>query len=153
VSNDEFKIAGGFCWVVAVALGVAAVVPRSAPVSRLVVVAVAVGAYGAVIGGRAAVASTAGFGCLFYEGFLVNEFGDLAWHGPGTAVRWAVLGAAGLAGYAVHATAGWRRRWREAAVTVRVFRPARRAGHLRGEPSVNLLSLNIDLDRTHPYQR
>jgi hypothetical protein len=120
VRGSEFRVVAGFCWVVAVALGVAAVAPRqvqtaqvaqtAAQTARLAAMAVAVAAFCALAGGLAASASTAGFGCLFYQGFLVNEFGDLSWHGPGTAARWAVLGAAGLAGYAVHAALARRRR-------------------------------------------
>ena len=66
----EFAIVGAFCWTAAVTLLAAAVVPHSAHGARLVVAALAVGAYCALAGGRVAAACAAGFGCLFYEGFL-----------------------------------------------------------------------------------
>lgn len=76
---------------------VAATVPARHTDARLVVVAVTVGLFALLTGDALAAAAIVALGWLVDNGFLVDRFGQLEWHGSADAVRLAVLMAvAGL---------------------------------------------------------
>lgn len=59
--------------------------------ARLVVVAIAVGAYAAAVADVRASLATAALGYLLFTGFLVNQYGDLAWDGASSGWHLLVL--------------------------------------------------------------
>jgi K+-sensing histidine kinase KdpD len=59
---------------------------------------IAVVVFGALFGGRLAVACAAGLAWLVVNGFLVDRFGELSWHGPADVYRAVMLAVAGLLG-------------------------------------------------------
>jgi MFS family permease len=114
-------IAGGAVLVV-VAAFVSAAIPAAASGVRLGVFAAALAGFAALAVDLVAVAAVTGLAALVFNGFLVNQLGELSWHGAADAGRLAVLGVAaavGLvagAGYrAVRRALLWRVRHRQVA--------------------------------------
>jgi MFS family permease len=106
-------IGAGFVLVAAV---VAAVIPVRDAGWRLAVVAVAVGWSAAVCVNHLALASVALLGWLVVNGFLVDRYGELSWHGPSDLYRMLLLVVAGALGLAAgevrHQLSQLRARWR-----------------------------------------
>ncbi|NJC70012.1 hypothetical protein HC031_09860 [Planosporangium thailandense] len=102
--------------VVVVAAFVTVAVPPSAGVWRIGVVAVALAVFAALTGNVVAVAAVGVLAFGVFDGFLVNQLGELSWHGADDAWRIATLAAAAvglLAGSAYRAVRHarlWRRR-------------------------------------------
>jgi len=92
---------------VVVSAFVSAAVPAPDGDVRLGVVALALGMFAALTVNAAAVAGVAVLASLVFDGFLVNQFGVLAWHGAADGRRLGVLGVAALLGFVVGAL--WRR--------------------------------------------
>jgi hypothetical protein len=90
-------IAGGAALIVFAALGAAAV-PASDPWWRLAVMAAAVGAFTALTGDRLASAAVVILAWLVANGFLVDQYGQLEWHGPADLVRLLLLSGAAAGG-------------------------------------------------------
>ena len=84
--EDSFGITVGFGALVMVAATVVAAAMFPEVPARLVVVALAVGAYAAAVEDLWAGLVTAAVGYLLFDGFLVNRHGELAWAGT-TSVR------------------------------------------------------------------
>jgi hypothetical protein len=101
----------GFATVVAACLLVALVLPPHATTSRLVILSVVVAGFSAIVQYLLAALVTAALGWPFYIGFLVEQHGELMWHGPVDVVRLAVLLGAALVGTVVGGMGryGWRR--------------------------------------------
>ncbi|MET7398708.1 hypothetical protein ABZS66_34985 [Dactylosporangium sp. NPDC005572] len=94
-------LAAGAAGVVVVAVLCAAMTAPSAALVRLVALALWSAAVGAV-GDLVAAAATAAIAWTVLNGFLVNQLGELTWHGPADAVRLGVLlGAAAVSWLAV----------------------------------------------------
>jgi hypothetical protein len=95
---------------------VASTIPPTAAGWRLGAVVVTVGAFAALFPDRWAVAWTGGLAWLLVNGFLVDRFGELSWHGRSDAYRslaFASAGAAGLAiGHGMRSWSAWRRQRR-----------------------------------------
>ena len=72
--------------------------------------AIAVVVFGALPGDRLAVVCTAGLAWLVVNGFLVDRFGELSWHGPADIDRAVMLILAGVLGLLIAAV---RRRGRD----------------------------------------
>jgi hypothetical protein len=96
---------------------VSAAVPASAGAVRLGPVALALAGFAALTINPTAVAAVGGLGFLVFDGFLVNQVGELSWHGPADVRRLMVLAAAGVLGLgagtayrAVRRLGAWRRR-------------------------------------------
>jgi hypothetical protein len=90
------NIAYGAVVVVFAALGAAAI-PSGDTGWRLIVVAAAVGLFAALTVDWRAAVFIAGLAWLVVDGFLVDQYGQLSWHGPADLVRLVVLVAtAGL---------------------------------------------------------
>jgi len=70
---------------------------------RLAVIALVAGAVAAWVDDARAAVATAGVGFLLFDGFLVNRYGDLSWHGRTSLWQVAVLAVALGVGR------GWRR--------------------------------------------
>ncbi|GIH20503.1 hypothetical protein Raf01_86750 [Rugosimonospora africana] len=106
-------IGAGFVLVAAV---VAAPIPVQDTGWRFAVVAVAVGWSAVVCVDQVALAPVALLGWLVVNGFLVDRFGELSWHGSSDLYRMMLLvmaGALGLAaGEARHQISQLRTRWR-----------------------------------------
>jgi hypothetical protein len=81
-----------------VAAMITAVATEPGSSARLLMMATAVALFAAVAPRAAASATTALVGFLMYLGFLVNEEGELAWHGGQTWRQLAVFGLALLVG-------------------------------------------------------
>jgi hypothetical protein len=99
-----------------VATAVAATWPASAGMWRLILVAAVVlltGVFGAAAGTVAVVAVGA---WLMAVGFLVGQYGVLAWSGTSDIYRLVVIAAAGAAGLAIGALRRWARRTRPVVV-------------------------------------
>jgi hypothetical protein len=125
---------------IAVALGsavivlsafVSAAVPASAGSVRLGPVAVALAGFAALTVNAAAVAAVGGLGFLVFDGFLVNQVGELSWHGPADVRRLMVLAVAGVLGLgagtayrAVRRVNAWRRQSEWIAAQVEAQAPA-----------------------------
>lgn len=112
---------------IAVALGstavvasafVTAAVPVSAGAVRLGLVAACLGAFAAVSANAAAVAFVGVVAFLVFDGFLVNQLGQLSWHGPADVQRLFVFLAVSIlglvAGNGYRAVRRWRLWWRRA---------------------------------------
>jgi hypothetical protein len=80
---------------------VAAVVPPAYPGWRFAVVVVAVGLFAALSVDHLALAPVVLFGWLVVNGFLVDRFGELTWHGSSDLYRLMLLVMAGAFGLAV----------------------------------------------------
>jgi hypothetical protein len=110
--------------VIVAAAFVSAAVPASAGSAavpagwvRLAPVALALAGFAALTLNPAAVAAVGGLGFLVFDGFLVNQVGELSWHGPADVRRLMVLAAAGVLGLgagtayrAVRRLSAWRHR-------------------------------------------
>lgn len=98
---------------------VAALIPVEYTGWRFAVVAVAVGLSAVVCVDHVALAPVALLGWLVVNGFLVDRFGELSWHGSSDLYRMMLLvmaGALGLAaGEARHQIQELRTRWRTGA--------------------------------------
>jgi MFS family permease len=84
--------------VVIVAAFVASAFPQSEVVFRYAILTFAILAYTAGTVVWTAPLVTAGIGFLVFDGFLVNQLGELSWHGSSDGVRLAVLAAAVIFG-------------------------------------------------------
>jgi hypothetical protein len=73
--------------VVILAAFIASALPESDPVLRYAALAVTVCLFTAVTGRWATSACVAIIGYLVFEGFIVNQFGELTWSGPADAAR------------------------------------------------------------------
>jgi hypothetical protein len=80
---------------------VAALVPAAYPGPRFAVVAVAVGLFAVLTVDHLALAPVALLGALVVNGFLVNRFGELTWHGSSDLYRLMLLAMAGALGLAI----------------------------------------------------
>jgi MFS family permease len=87
----------------------AAAVPVADQPWRFAVMVIAVVVFGALFGGRLAVACAAGLAWLVVNGFLVDRFGELSWHGTADIYRALMLISAGVLGLLI---AAMRRRRR-----------------------------------------
>ena len=85
-----FGVAGGAVVGVTAVAAAAVLLPGSA--AQLVLVAVAVGVYAAVVGDVRVSLVTAGLTYLLFDGFLVNRYGELSW--DGTTSAWHLFGFA-----------------------------------------------------------
>jgi hypothetical protein len=90
------RLAAGVTAVVVAAV-VASVVPGTFGVIRVALVIVAVAGFATAVDDWRAAASTAAIAFLVVNGFLVDRYGQLAWHGSADVLRvLALLGAAVL---------------------------------------------------------
>jgi hypothetical protein len=93
----------------------AAAVPITDPQGRCAVVALVLGLFAAFTVDRLAVAAVVIPTWMVMNGFLVNQLGDLTWHGWADVDRFAVLVAAGGLGLAISGARrrmhGLRERW------------------------------------------
>lgn len=112
--------------VIVVSAFVSAAVPESAAAVRIGLVALALAGFAALTINPVAVTAVGGLGFVVFDGFLVNQLGDLSWHGPADVRRLMVLAAAGVLGLgagtayrAVHRMNSWRRRSKWVAAQVR----------------------------------
>lgn len=96
--DTEFAIAAGFAAAVAGSALAAWRFPPDAPGARLIVLAVAVAAGTALTRSARACLPAAVIAWLFCDGFLIDHYGELRWHGWGDAVRLAVLAGAAYGG-------------------------------------------------------
>jgi hypothetical protein len=83
---------------VVLAAFVAAAVPESHAVARYAVLAVTVFLFTAATGRWGTSVSVAAIRSLVFEGFVVNQFGELTWSGPADAARITALIAAVVLG-------------------------------------------------------
>lgn len=88
--------------------------------ARLAVLALGLAAFSAAVVDVVATVATVGVAALLFDGFVLDRYGELAWHGEVDALRLAVLVGAALLGLAAGA----------ARLAVRRRRP-RAAGHAR----------------------
>jgi hypothetical protein len=65
---------------VAACVAAAVLFPPTQPAPRLIVMAVAVVGYTAAADDPRAALATGVLGCLLFDGFLVNQYGELAWN-------------------------------------------------------------------------
>jgi hypothetical protein len=84
--------------VVVVSAFVSAAVPASAGALRLGLVAVSLAGCAALTINPVAVAAVGVLAFLVFDGFLVNQFGELSWQGAADARRLVVLATAGVLG-------------------------------------------------------
>jgi MFS family permease len=109
--SPELGIGIGFGAAAVVAAGLlAAAVPVADRPWRFAVMVIAVVVFGALCGDRLAVACAAGLAWLVVNGFLVDRFGELSWHGPADIYRAVMLTLAGLFGLLIAAVRVTRRR-------------------------------------------
>jgi hypothetical protein len=87
--------------VVVVAAFVSAAVPPSAAAVRLGLFAAALGVFAALTVDPLAVVIVGVLGFGVFDGFLVNQLGELTWHGRSDVSRVLVLAAAGVSGVAM----------------------------------------------------
>jgi MFS family permease len=93
----SFYVAAGFVTVIAASFA-ATVFPPSATADRLLMLAVIIAGFSAIVRDTLAALVTAGLAWAFYLGFLVDRYGELHWHGGIDVLRAAVLLAAALIG-------------------------------------------------------
>jgi MFS family permease len=93
-------IAGGVTMLVGAAL-VTSLTPSHDSVLRVGLVAVALAAFAASTGEPLAMAALVPIAWLVVNGFLVDRYGELAWHGWADVYRALVLAAASVAGLAL----------------------------------------------------
>lgn len=96
--ETEYAIAAGFAASIIGCLLAAWYYPPENHTSRLVVLAVVVAAASALTRNPTACLPVALLALLFCDGFLINHYGELHWHGWPDAARLAVLAAAALTG-------------------------------------------------------
>jgi hypothetical protein len=103
--------------IIVVSAFVSAAVPASAGAVRIGLVALALAGFAALTINPVAVTAVGGLGFVVFDGFLVNQLGELSWHGPADVRRLMVLAAAGVLGLgagtayrAVRRMSAWRRR-------------------------------------------
>ena len=122
--------------VVLVATIGAATLPASAGWWRVVPVAIAVLLFALFPVRAVAAASSALLGYLMVIGFLVNQYGQLSWHGAPDAIRLLVIGAAATVGFVagvIHRRQHRRRaNWSAPALARRVYTLPIREGVRRG---------------------
>jgi len=87
----------------------AAAVPVADRPWRFAVMVIAVVVFGALSGDRLAVACAAGLAWLVVNGFLVDRFGELSWHGTADIYRALMLILAGILGLLIAAVRRRRR--------------------------------------------
>jgi MFS family permease len=87
--------------VVAASAALAVLIPPADPDWRFAVVALAVGGFAAATAGLRSVAAIVLLAWLVVNGFLVDRFGVLAWHGWPDVVRAVLLIAAGAVGLGI----------------------------------------------------
>jgi MFS family permease len=108
--SPELGIAIGLGAATVVAAGLlAAAIPVGDRPLRFAVMVAAVVVFGALSGDRRAVACAAGLAWLVVNGFLVDRFGELSWHGTADIYRALMLISAGVLGLLI---AAMRRRRR-----------------------------------------
>lgn len=95
-----FGIAAGFVTVIAGSL-VATVFPEPATTQRLLVLALVIAGFSAIVRDSTAAIVTAGMAWPFYLGFLVDRYGELHWHSSVDLLRLGALRGAAVAGTAV----------------------------------------------------
>ncbi|BCB75874.1 hypothetical protein GCM10022251_80610 [Phytohabitans flavus] len=117
-------VATGAAVTMAATIGAAVLFPRGDTSGRLLVVAVAVGAYAALSTSTRATLATALVGYLIFNGFLVNRFGELSWDGGASVGHVTVL--------AVATALGLGQRW------IRHARHELDGEQERGEPKPNI---------------
>lgn len=93
-------IAAGAVVIVFAAVGAAAV-PAGDPWWRLAVMAAAVGTFAALTADRLAAVAVLVLGWLVMNGFLVDKYGLLEWHGPVDLARLLILAGAAALGLAL----------------------------------------------------
>src|SRR5512144_2976332 len=96
-----FGVAAGWVTVVVGCFVASWLYPPGAGADRLLVLAVFIGAFAAVVRDALAALVTAGLAWPFYLGFLVDRYGELRWHGGVDLLRLAVLVVASLIGAAL----------------------------------------------------
>ena len=100
----ELGLGIGFGAVTVVTAGLlAAAVPVTDQPMRFGVMVAAVAVFAALTGDRVAAAWAAGLAWLVVNGFLVDRFGELSWHGPADVYRAAMLTLAGVLGLLIAA--------------------------------------------------
>lgn len=87
--------------VVVIAGLVAAAIPQSAGSARLTLFAAALGLFAVLSGDPRAVVVVGVLGFGIFDGFLVNQMGELSWHGSADVTRLWVLSVAAVCGLAV----------------------------------------------------
>src|SRR5262245_14556154 len=107
-SAPEFGIGLGAVAVVVAGL-IAAAVPAGDQPWRFGVMVAAVVAFAALSGDVVAVACAAGLAWLVVNGFLVDRFGELSWHGQADLYRALMLTLAGVLGLLIAAVRRRRR--------------------------------------------
>jgi hypothetical protein len=95
-------IAGGVTALVGAALATS-LTPSRDSMLRVGLVAVALAAFAAYTGEPLAMAALVPLAWLIVNGFLVDRYGELAWHGWADVYRAVVLAAASVVGLAVFA--------------------------------------------------
>lgn len=98
----ELLVAAGFLAAVLGTSVSALVCPPQATFGRLIVLSLMVGLYSAVAGRLLPALTTALLAWPFFNAFLINQRGELSWHGSEDLLHIAVLTSATLAGYAGH---------------------------------------------------
>jgi hypothetical protein len=93
----------------AAAVTLACLLPPSAGDWRVGVVAATTGLFAAATGDVLVLLGVTVIAGLLVDGFLVDQLGVLAWHGPADLIRLALLVGAGTAGLLVRAVHGHRR--------------------------------------------
>ena len=102
--SPEFGIGIGLGAVTVVIAGLlAAAIPVADRPWRFAVMTIAVVVFAALSGDRLAVACAAGLAWLVVNGFLIDRFGELSWHGPADFYRAAMLILAGVLGLLIAA--------------------------------------------------
>ena len=121
--------------VVVVSAFVSAAVPASAGPARFGVLAAALAGFAALTVDPRAVAAVGVLAFLVFNGFLVNQLGELSWHGSADTLRLSALAAAGVGGLAggsayraVRRLRAWRQESKRAAAEA-----SRRRGRARSK--------------------
>jgi hypothetical protein len=91
---------------------VAAAVPASAGAVRLGLVAVTLAGFAALTVDPNAIAAVGVMAFLIFDGFLVNQLGELSWHGAADERHLLVLAAAAVVGHVAGSAYRAVRRWR-----------------------------------------
>ncbi|MEV4626149.1 hypothetical protein AB0J90_07650 [Micromonospora sp. NPDC049523] len=96
-------LGGGAALVVAATCLAAALFPASAPLARLLVVAVVVGGFAAVVPNPRVDVAVTLLGFLCFSGFLLDRYGELHWHTGHSGGYLLLLAAATVLGAALGA--------------------------------------------------
>lgn len=99
--DTGFGVAAGFVTVVVGCFVATWLYPPGADADRLLVLAIVITGFAAVVRDALAALVTAGLAWPFYLGFLVDRYGELHWHGRVDLLRLAVLTVASLIGAAL----------------------------------------------------